>query len=332
VELRTNEEEPNRSQSKCAPPKSSHCLSVPSPTNLIIIAILEASASVETETLYNSMERTVALFEDPDAGELSKNHPPDEKHRINITDREIGDCVVTGRLKGVHYGTFSGKPAALILFRFEFLFNGSPPFRYTSAKVKISLASTQEGARPGSAETEPGPIIAGFHPKQFFGGVTKETVRTTLGVSAPPTIMGDLLPVKAAPNYKRESTFERSHCVTIRGIARSSYGRQDDVAMWKIEENRADQSGIPPGFSCGIIVLRPEGEFNAQVDLHFHAKTRWDPRLWFLKGSPWTKDDPINFDGSDPKGLAPLTELECLDLSKVTKEIWESILAKISGT
>jgi len=33
------------------------------------------------------MERTVALFEDPDAGELSKNHPPDEKDRINITDR-----------------------------------------------------------------------------------------------------------------------------------------------------------------------------------------------------------------------------------------------------
>lgn len=274
------------------------------------------------------MERTVSLFLDPDAGELAIKNLPDEKHRAEITKREIGDCLVTGTLRGVHYGSFSGANAALIVFQFNFHFNGAPPFRYKSAQIKVTFASAPNTLGVKNVADE-NPVVCSFYPKQDSGDPTPQEVHSGYDISVPLTT-GPLLPVTLGVKARlaRDTKVVRTHRMTIRGATKSDGARNHNVVMWKINENGADQDGIPHEFRCGVIVRYHQAEFRARVDLEFSARTlSVDPRLLFLSGRPWTKDDPIIFDWSNPQGLeSSLKELVGVDLSTLSDQDWESIL------
>ena len=274
------------------------------------------------------MERTVSLFLDPDAGELAIKNDPDEKHRPEITKREIGDYLVTGTLRGVHYGSFSGVNAALIVFQFNFHSNGPSPFRYKSAQIKVTFASSPNTLGVTNV-TDEKPVVCSFYPKQYSGDPTAQEVRSGYGISVPLTT-GPLLPVTLGvkAHLARDTKIVRNHRATIRGATKSDGARNHNVVMWKINENAAEKDGIPHEFHCEVIVRYPQAEFHARVDLEFSASTlSVDPRLLFLSGRPWTKDDPIIFDWSNPRGLElSLKKLVGVDLSTLSDLEWESIL------
>ena len=124
--------------------------------------------------IHNTYERTITLQIDEGAGELqSIKNEGQMKHQAIITSRELSECQVKGKLEGVHYGSYNGKSAALIVFAFTFHFK-SPRriFRYTSASVKIKFTSPKrlEGESTGSLP----PIIRTYFPEQLYGNLSSD--------------------------------------------------------------------------------------------------------------------------------------------------------------
>jgi hypothetical protein len=268
-------------------------------------------------------ERHITLYHDSEDGELSlKNDPPGEINRDKITQRVIGDYVVTGTLKAVHYASFSGTAAALILFRFNF----QPPggsYRFKSAKIEVTFASPHHPRGRKSPDREP--LVCNFFPAKVSGEVTEETVHSTRELSM--SLTSSVLPVTPGINTRLaiESTLVRKHYMTILGIKKSDSARHDNVVVWKISENAADKSGIPTVFTCGIIVHHRNVEFAAHVDVSFSAVHFGDPRL-LLNGRRWTKDDPVLFDCSTAHGSPSVAHLVGDDLSMLTEQQWEAVL------
>jgi hypothetical protein len=274
------------------------------------------------------MERTVVFELDPEAGELSSQRNEDgEANRVKITSREIGRCLVTGKLKGVHYGTFKGQPTALILFKFNFGFRGRPLFRYKSAQIKLTFSSTRP--EPDIERLEP--VTCGSIPHTVYGEVIKATkvwrreISLTFKTSS-------LLPVELGiePTIAHETTFVRGRRMEIHSSLYSDkFHRQDNIVLWNINENPLTKDGIPHEFSCAALVKHHNFEFQTEVELKLSAglKIVLDPRSWGIVARPWTKDDPIRFDLSIPSELILVPEPEETEFSRLSNDYWRELVA-----
>jgi hypothetical protein len=276
------------------------------------------------------MERTVVLHLDSDAGELGVQKSRNgEKHRIKITTKEFGRCILTGNLKGVHYGSYDSNPAALLLFEFNFHFTKSPRFRYKSADIKVTFSSTQsacEGERTPDLE----PVVCGVVPERVYGEAIMETKkwRYEFPLSANTS---SLLPLELGmqPSISSERSLVRGRRMEIHGSWYNDKSHsQDNIANWSIFENPADQNGIPHKFYCAAIVAHHDVEFQAEVEVKLSTglKIAVDPRSWGLAGRPWTKDDPIIFDCKVPVTPPQLMGLGEVDLSKLREEQWRLLV------
>lgn len=263
------------------------------------------------------MERTVPLELDTDGGELSAvKNPKGFKHRVVITAKELGGCRVTGKILGVRHESYEGKPAAVIVFEFVFHFDlGTPVFRYKSASIKVRF----------SAEETRQPVVPRFFPVEAFGETTEENVEWSWRL---PVHLGtsSALPIDISvkPEVGEKKTFVRGQRVEIKGL---TYGYPDyndtNVAEWSLAENKLQKAGIPHYFRCAAVVLH-NGMFKADVTVKFTTGLSVgsiDPRAWIMTGRPWNKDDPIVFNRDVViEGVSPLSELENVDLAKLTDE------------
>lgn len=271
-----------------------------------------------------AMERTVALEVDNHAGELhTLTNVDDEKHRPVVTSKELGECRLVGKLHGVHYGYFDGKPAALILFHFMFhAETGRRIFRYTSASIKVNFSSTPSHDDLPNRE----PIVRTFFPANAFGKRTEATVENKWEI--PMTIgTSSLFPVdvRIEPKVGEKTTFKKGERMEICGFA---YGcpnpRELNLVQWDVVENKLEKDGIPREIFCGAIVLHDRDEFMADVTVKVRTGMSLgsiDPRAWAMEGRPWTKDDPIFFKRHIiTEGVDTLPWLEGVDLSTLTEE------------
>lgn len=267
------------------------------------------------------MERTVTLEEDKDAGQLhTLKNSVDEKHRIVITHKELGECKLTGTLRAVHYGQYNGRSAALILLRFTFHYaTDIRIFRYTSASISINFSRTVSDI----PSREP-IIVRNFFPAAVFGEASIENIQWNYDI---PLVIGasPLPSVSRAPKVGRETTFTRTNRMEIRGIATGHPNpKETNVVQWYLSENKLQKTGIPHYFQCGVVVVYGQGEFKADVAVKVSTGLRVgsvDPRAWALKGFPWPKDDPILFDcATVTDGLDTLPQLRGMDLSTLTEE------------
>jgi len=271
----------------------------------------------------SSIESTIDLELDDDPGQLHAIKNRDgQKHRINITRKQLGNCQVVGRLRKVHYGTFKGDPAALIIFGFSFCFAGPSTsiFRYKSATIKITFrpTRTQTGLRVD-------PIVRRIFPGRVYGNATKEKHRTGYEI-LPSVATGPPLPVQVGINAKAgwEVEKEVGRRMEIRGYTGTDDKHDDDnVAWWVVEENPADADGIPCDVSCAAIVLNHGLGFEANVSLKVKtglAVGSIDPRYWLMSGIPWSKDDPLVFEPGDVPAKLRLADLDDVDFSLLTEE------------
>jgi hypothetical protein len=263
------------------------------------------------------MQRTVTLEIDKDAGELSAvENPKGFKYRSVFTAKKLGGCHLTGKLRGVHYGKFDGKQAALIVFEFVFHFElGTSVFRYKAASIKARFSA--DGIRQ--------PVVARFFPVEAFGEKTAENVEWSWRV---PVSIGSssALPIDVSvnPEIGQKTSFIRGQRLEINGL---TYGHPDDndtnVVEWSLAENKLQKDGIPHYFHCAAIVLHDEN-FTADVIVKFTTGMgvgSIDPRAWIMTGRPWRKDDPILFcQDVVIEGVSTLPELANVDLAKLSEE------------
>ena len=264
-----------------------------------------------------AIEKTAAFELDPTAGELNSpiRNQNGEQHRIKITEREHGSCVVTGSLKHAHYGTYGHQPAALIVFAFNFHFTRRPLFRYKSAEIKVTFAGIRNSGKGPQDE----PQLVNCFPTTVYGKISPEPTafRNEVDVSIG---TNQLLPVDARVHINRvkEKSIIRSECMEIHGMASSP------VARWTLHEDSVQKKGISKLFYCAAIVQLPSisTEFQAKIEVKVQTGVAilTDPRSWGLRVNLWGGDDPILFSAQCPHALPPLSKLVGIDLKDLDQE------------
>lgn len=277
------------------------------------------------------MERTIVLEFDPDAGELngetSQEGYEEATTEIQITKKEFGRCLVTGKLIGVHYATLHREPTALIHFRFSFGFRGRPLFRYKSAQIKVIFArASQEQKVQQKPQVQP--MIWTRIPRTVYGESIQERVTWKIGVSSSIKI-GPPLPVQfdVTPTIAREASFVRGRRMEIHA---HTYADQKtgpcNVVIWNINENPLRKDGIPHYFSCAVLVKHNNHPFQAEIELKLSAgiKIVTDPRSWGIVGRPWTKDDPLLF--NDTTATPSVRDPRQRDFSEFSDDDWRRLV------
>ena len=112
-----------------------------------------------------------------------------------------------------------------------------------------------------------GPMVYDVAPKQSIGARNEEMHSKKIGVNMPvkaPTV----IPVGPELNAEYQITRVVERATVITGSIR---GKDQDHAIWTIEENPSARTGVPSHF-CVAIVVHYSGLFC--IDLEIHAKQR----------------------------------------------------------
>jgi len=255
--------------------------------------------------------RTVSLTVEAGSGELGRKNRDEQALRKIITSQSYRECRFTGTVRGVHYGTYNEKQATLVLLRFAFHSPLLKEWRFTSATITLKFKPMSKEHRSGKTAD---PYISLIFPYTVFGQVSAEQREWNMELAATLGTPGNL-PVAAnlAPKVSQDSSYSRDHSMKIQGFIypENPYQDKENVARWDMIENDLQKSGIPHDFCCGVVVVHDEPHFQAEVKVRFSFPFSSG---WKFTGSPWTKDEPLLFDSSQP-----LTELDQLYLAELRK-------------
>ncbi|KAK6339845.1 hypothetical protein TWF718_009235 [Orbilia javanica] len=218
--------------------------------------------------------------------------------RDTITELEISKTYLSARVAQVSYGTYTGRPAALIVL--DFVFHSSDHRRQRFKDATIEIDFTQEGGfgRAGDANSTPViPVsVAQFAPKLIYGEKKVEDVTWGLDLSVGANLVAGPVTLEMANSaVYRESKYSRDHKLVIEGSARGSGSNR---VVWSIQERKHD--GIPPQFTTALMVFHPKGlKFSARMNVKASIGFSLDPRRWkiFLPN-----DDLMYFHDEHPKG------------------------------
>lgn len=153
-----------------------------------------------------------------------------------------GNTVIV-TLRGFRYNSYWGKPAALILFRFEFRrTSGGEPAQAGTIKVKF--------AGNGPTPSKDGPIVLVMFPKLLLRTPSPESHTRErefrAGLSGPAT-----LPVVPRANAQetRQINFTREQRSRIDGVHENDKKNGPaSVARWVMKANKVQKDGIPPEY------------------------------------------------------------------------------------
>lgn len=250
--------------------------------------------------LNNDIELEFELCDEE--AQLSGRQPlsPD---RSVVTVQKIGDTVVKAAIDRVQYGTYEGASACFVLFAFEFGFNGNTHGRFKSALVQVS---TSRIISPPQPEEERYKIhIAQLAPVEVWGipkplGIEDtKSINMSLGGKAP----GGGPELAITPSIQRLSTRTPDKYRSIYGQRYSANDAdEENIALWKLKENKVQKDGIFPRFQGVIIILLPKDGTGVQAVVDVSPKVAFslNPLKYFKLRQ--RRHDPIRFDGKTTKG------------------------------
>jgi protein SERAC1 len=261
-----------------------------------------------SEEASKSWETRYQEFEEDESSTLGQHNLDDTSTRTKITHIEGLGFGVIGSVLSLAYGCWLNQPAALLVMQFSFRAKERSR-RYKNAEISVCFESG--AASSGGPPNTVSPVVRSWYPKNNrttkpltnrFGGNPSHT---------PP-------PASTHTLNSSQSTGQSvwpAEEFWIRGRTWSRKNREEPhVVLWSMTEAESSATGISEQIRLAVIVTF-SGHFRAVVDikatLGFGLK---------LRNFPWSRDDPILFDGNTPKGKSPptsdfnaITDQELLD-------------------
>ncbi|OIW32574.1 hypothetical protein CONLIGDRAFT_699412 [Coniochaeta ligniaria NRRL 30616] len=230
----------------------------------------QTQAALEQGSLDSWEPRFCHFDEDGGSGTLGQHNLDDHTTRTKIMHMEFLGLGVVGSVCSVTYGKWHHTSAALLVMQFDFRARDGT-LRYKKAEVSISFVPQTASAATGLSQSYP--VVRDFRPKN--------NKAQTLGHFTWP-----------ADEF------------SIRGRTWPSKDSQEtNEVAWTLNETTGSKSSICEPVKLAVIVTF-QGPFKAVVEAT--ATTGLGLKL---RNFPWSRDDPLLFDGVTHKGK-PLQDSE----------------------
>ncbi|KAG9253647.1 uncharacterized protein F5Z01DRAFT_657852 [Emericellopsis atlantica] len=236
--------------------------------------------------------RDVQVEESSDSAHLGQRNSDDHSTRSVITHLDAAGLGIIGRVLSVVYGTWHGTPATLVSFQFRFR-SRAGSFRFRTSEIAVTFDKASSILRVDSGDDAAAmaspPAVVSLYPKALDGG--------ECGCS-----------IKGSYWLKKNQN-----------VANQVY--------WKIRENNsAETSGLPDQVGLCVVVTS-RGPFLGVVEAE--ATLKLAPKAKFsFRNLPWSKDDPLLFDGRTGKG----PPMEQTRFDTLTDEQWAKWIAMLHGS
>lgn len=196
-----------------------------------------------------------------------------------------GRSGVRGDVICLQHGKYKGKPATLLAVKFQFSFEQNSTNRFSRAEIRIAFDSSSKNASSGSK-----PAVRHYSPALICGPSSTGEIKKSIGVV--PSISSPAAPVQIGVEVPmtRSTTVARDFQMKIIGEpwASDEDAEDDDMVIWRVDENYAQTDGIPRDFKTAVVVQHTGEEFQATV--HIKARTRMGISLFSW---PWSKPTPL---------------------------------------
>ena len=258
-------------------------------------------------------DRETQFVEDTSEVELSGQTNLTEDIRTKVTHSELLGCGVIGSVRGVHYGTWKDKPSCLVLLQFTFR-SKAGALRLKSADLHVSFQKQSSAGTPSVTE---GPRLENFSPRKIYGTPVTEHRKWTYEFSAQANIGAGLVSAGPTASIERESAFLVEHRLKIVGQPWSDRRREEPhQVLWSVQEASKTGYGIPDTLNTGIVISY-NGPFQATVEVS--AKLGVGIPIYT---PPWSKDDPLLFNGTTEKGSPPSNR----EFDQLTESDWARLV------
>lgn len=238
--------------------------------------------------------------EDTSGGQLGQHNSDDTSTRTKITHIEGLGYGIIGSVVSLTYGTWFHQSSAFLIMEFSF-HTKRRLFRYKNAQISISF-----GPRTASADgtsTAATPVVCSLYPK------SNRTPKRQTG-SFEENSSSHLHSVWN-PTQSIEQSMWPIEQFWVRGRKWSNRHRQEPhEVVWNVTETEGSNAGIQEPVRLGVIISCSE-PFQAVVDVRATIGLGLPVRSF-----PWSKDDPLLFDGTTPKGTPPPT----LDFNTISEQ------------
>ncbi|KAL7780323.1 hypothetical protein CFE70_010345 [Pyrenophora teres f. teres 0-1] len=191
----------------------------------------------------------------------------------------------------------------------HFVFHPHDPdaHRFKSAEIQVSVHGEDGDPDEKKKAGESHPRILKHAPELMFGAVSPENLQWNFSLSS--SLGVSQAPVSATLNPKASmaSSYKVFHMMSIQGSVRSKqsplgpeYDAEDAKAVWTLNENVLQKSGLPREFDFVLLVQKPENcknmylsvDLNADVGAWYGTYPQWYTNL--SKYMP-TQDCTLNF-------------------------------------
>jgi protein SERAC1 len=245
------------------------------------------------EEVLKSWEARDREFEKDESSTLAQHNLDESSTRTKITHVEAFGFGFIGSVLSVAYGSWSSQPAALLVMQFSFRAKERSR-RYQSSEISIRFESRSHSSTglPNAGS----PIVQSWHPTNNRKTPSLTDPLRSNGSHAPPSASTSAL---NSSQSARQSPWPIQE-FWIRGRTWSRKTSQDaHEVLWSVTEAEGSVTGISEPIRLAVIVTYP-GPFLAVVDVK--ATTGFGLKM---RNPPWSRDDPLLFDGQTIKGKSP---------------------------
>lgn len=253
----------------------------------------DLAVGISAEEVLKSWEARDREFEKDESSTLAQHNLDDSSTRTKITHVEAFGFGFIGSVLSVAYGCWGSRPAALLVMQYSFRAKERSR-RYQSAEISIRFEPrTHSSVGLPSAGF---PIVQSWYPTNNRKSHAPTGPLEGNPIHAPPSASPSSL--NSSQSTRQSSWPIREFWIRGRTWSRKTSQDAHEV-LWSVTESEGSDTGISEPIRLAVIVTYP-GPFSAVVDVK--ASTGFGLKLRSL---PWSRDDPLLFNGRTPKGKIP---------------------------
>jgi hypothetical protein len=265
-----------------------------------------------------------------------KPGPPDpnapvrrlQMHQRCLYERTLpGEAFVSAHVNRLQHGFYETsalhEPALedVYFVSVHFVFHPCNPrsHRFRSAAIRVSI----HGSDPAQSSPQdwdgpsPNPRILKHAPELIYGAVSPENLQWNFSLSSSLGVSQAPLSATVNPQGGVKSSYKVYDMMSIQGSVRTTrsplgptYDVEDGTAVWTLEENKLQRSGLPRDFDFVLLVHKPADvkdiymtvDVDANVENWFGLYPRWYTNL--AKYMP-SQDFTLNFDADIGQRFLP---------------------------